>query len=153
MAKTTYAHSEVAGKALTPRETKFAEWLGANTGVEVDPQSVALAVRLSGTFSKDPALQAERDAAKAAREAEKAGAAARQQEKREARAAKLEAEAAAIRDGSKRGPGRPPKSETVTAPEPEDAELVGPDDEEFEVPDEDDTETTIEAGDEDPDDF
>jgi hypothetical protein len=92
-------YSIYAAKAISPTMEAFAEWLRAETGVEVDLRSVALAGSLRGDFQQseswksDPRNPAnQREANREARAAERIAKAQEAAKKAAERAAKLEAD-------------------------------------------------------------
>lgn len=92
--------ADVVNKQLSSTQEALASWLEEHTGYEVDPTTVMLVSRLTPLFRKDPAIEADRQARKAARAEQAAGVEERRIARTEARAAKLEAEARALRDGT-----------------------------------------------------
>lgn len=97
----TPALAAYATKTLTPVIQDYVAWLKAETGYDVDPQSVALASALRGRFQKSAGNQArmakraaeivaEREAREARRAEREAGAAERAAKKAAREAARIE---------------------------------------------------------------
>jgi hypothetical protein len=106
--------ANLVGGKPTRTQQAFASWLGEHTGYQVDDTSVRLAMALTKEFRSSPEQVEARTARKDERANHAENVEARKAARREASAARLEAKAAAIRDGSARGPGRPAKPVTAT---------------------------------------
>lgn len=105
------------GRNPTASQTALAAFILDKAGVEVDPKVVQVVQVLSRFYRENPDNKAAREQRKAERANLAATVDQRRQAKREARAAKLQAEAEAILNGEKRGPGRP-KANSAQVTEP-----------------------------------
>lgn len=113
--------SELATKALdanlTPTQRRYFDYLNSLVS-DLDEGTFKATLSLRAVYNSDPAQKADRDKDKADAAAAKADRDAAREASRTARADALVAKAEAIRNGTARGPGRPPKGTPAPTTDP-----------------------------------